>query len=89
MPCLSVMLKEYDTRLQASVEEMQRATTLIDMVRAVWVVVRIVAVLLLEERLRALAEPKPRWPLCAVCGHRLRSGGFRCRQLLTLFGEIH
>ena len=31
--------------------------------------------------------PQP-WPVCQHCGHRLRSKGFRPRQLQTLIGEI-
>jgi hypothetical protein len=50
MPCLSAMLSEYDVRLQAPVEDLHQATRLLEMVRAVWVLVRVVAVLVLEER---------------------------------------
>lgn len=89
MPCLSVRLSEYASRLQAPVEDLHQATRLLEMVRAVWVLVRVVAVLGLEERLRALAQPAPVWPRCGQCGRRLRSQGFRARQLLTLFGELH
>jgi hypothetical protein len=59
------------------------------MVRAVWVLIRWVAVLLLEERLRALAAPQQTWPRCATCGRRLRSRGFAARQLMTLVGEVY
>ena len=89
MPCLSAMLREYDVRLQAPVEDLHQATRLLEMVRAVWVLVRVVAVLVLEERLQALAQPAPVWPRCAQCGRRLRSQGYRARQWLTLFGEVH
>ncbi len=89
MPCLSTMLREHDARLQAPVEELHRVETLLEMMRAVWVLVRWVAVLVLEERLRTLAEARQTWPLCCVCGRRLRSRGMAARQLITLFGEIH
>ena len=88
MPCLHVMLREHDARLQGPVDELHQATTLFELVRRVWVVVCVVAVCLLEERLRTLAERQQRWPLCSVCGRRLRSRGFRTRQLITLFGEV-
>jgi hypothetical protein len=89
MPCLHVMLREHDARLQGPVDELHRATTLFELVRRVWIVVRVVAVCLLEERLRTLAETRQTWPLCGVCGRRLRSRGLAARQLITLFGEIH
>lgn len=89
MPCLSVMLSEYDARLQAPVEDLHQATRLLEMVRAVWVLVRLVAVLVLEERLGSLAQQATVWPRCGECGRRLRSQGCRSRQLVTLFGELH
>ena len=89
MPCLDAILREHDARLQAPVDDWHQATTLFELVRRVWAVVCVVAVCLLEERLRTLAERPQRWPLCGVCGRRLRSRGLAARQLLTLFGEIH
>lgn len=89
MPCLTAILREHDARLQAPVDELHQATTLFELVRRVWVVVRVVAVCLLEERLQMLAERQQTWSLCGVCGRRLRSRGLAGRQLITLFGEIH
>ena len=88
MPCLSAMLSEYDVRLPAPVEDLHQATRLVEMVRAVWVLVRWVAVLVLEERLGTLAQPATVWPRCGACGRRLRRQGFRCRQGVTLFGAV-
>jgi hypothetical protein len=69
------MLREHDARLQGPVEELHRVETLLEMMRAVWVLVRWVAVLVLEERLRTLAEARQTWPYaasadggCAVAG---------------------
>ena len=89
MPCLSTILRKHDVCLQAPVDDFHQATTLFELVRAVWVVVRLVAVCLLEERLRTLAASPAPWPLCTNCGRRLRSRGFRARQLIVLFGEVH
>jgi hypothetical protein len=58
------------------------------MVMAVWAVVRVLAVPLLEEVLTVRAHQPERWPVCSSCGRRLQSKGFRERVLPTLFGAI-
>jgi len=58
------------------------------MVIAVWTVVRVLAVRLLEEGLIGRAQQPETWPVCSSCGCRLRSKGFRERVLQTLFGVI-
>ena len=55
---------------------------------AVWTVVRILAVRLLEEGLTGCAQQPERWPVCSSCGHQLQSKGFRERMLHTLLGVI-
>nr|WP_163659607.1 hypothetical protein [Adonisia turfae] len=44
--------------------------------------------LLLETDLRQRAQASHRWPKCPHCGHRLRSKGFRPRQMVTLIGVV-
>lgn len=88
MPCLSTMLSEYDARLQAPVEDLQRAWRWLELIQAVWRVVCAVAVLVLEEQLTARAQAPVDWPDCPRCGRRRQSKGFRPRRLWTLFGEI-
>src|SRR5512143_1733416 len=58
------------------------------MVMAVWTVVRVLAVRLLEEGLTARAQQPETWPVCSRCGRRLQSKGCRERVLRTLFGVI-
>jgi len=66
----------------------REAKSLALMVMAVWVVVRSLAVRLLEEELAVRAEAPVRWPECGHCGRRRRRQGFRERSLETLFGPI-
>ena len=88
MPYLREMLCEYDPRWQEAMTRVREAKSLALMVMAVWVVVRLLAVRLLEEELALRAEAPARWPACEHCGRRRRSKGFRERRLGTLFGPI-
>jgi hypothetical protein len=58
----------------------REAKSLALMVMAVWVVVRLLAVRLLEEELALRAEAPVRWPACEHCGRRRHSKGFRERR---------
>lgn len=42
----------------------------------------------LETALNERAQLAQAWPACEQCGHRLRSKGFRPRQLTTLIGVV-
>lgn len=44
--------------------------------------------LLLETDLNQRAQTAHPWPACPECGHRLRSKGFRPRQMVTLIGVV-
>ncbi|MEM9484227.1 MAG: hypothetical protein AAGA83_11105 [Cyanobacteria bacterium P01_F01_bin.116] len=44
--------------------------------------------LLLEADLSQRAQTSHPWPKCLQCGHRLRSKGFRPRQMVTLIGVV-
>jgi len=42
----------------------------------------------LSTELNNRAQLPQTWPMCEQCGHRLRSKGFRPRQLTTLIGVV-
>ena len=44
--------------------------------------------ILLETDLNQRAQTTQVWPECPQCGHRLRSKGFRHRQMVTLIGVV-
>jgi hypothetical protein len=44
--------------------------------------------ILLETDLSQQAQVSHNWPECPHCGHRLRSKGFRPRQMMTLIGVV-
>lgn len=88
MSRLSDILWDYDPQFQEPLARLQEATSLALMVMAVWTVVRVLAVRLLEEGLTGRAQQPETWPVCSRCGRRLQSKGFRERVLQTLFGVI-
>ncbi len=88
MSCLSQSLCDYDPQLQEPLARLQEAASLALMVMAVWTVVRLLAVRLLEEGLSVRAQRPTSWPACRSCGRKLQSKGFRQRVLYTLFGKI-
>lgn len=44
--------------------------------------------IVLETDLTQRAQEPQAWPVCSQCGHRLRSKGFRPRQMMTLIGVV-
>ena len=44
--------------------------------------------LLVETDLTQRAQAPHPWPVCSECGRRLRSKGFRPRQMMTLIGVV-
>ena len=88
MSHLSDILWDYDPQLQEPLTRLREAIRLALMVRAVWTVVRVLAVRLLEEGLTVRAHQPEPWPVCSSCGRRLQSKGFRERVLHTLFGVL-
>lgn len=89
MSRLMDILCEHDAQLQEPLARVHEATSLVQIVLATWVVVRCLAVRLIEEKLAVHVQQPMPWPLCPSCGRRLQSKGFRKRKLHTLFGEIH
>ena len=82
------MLGDYDRQWQEPLARLREAPSLALMVLAAWVVVRGVALRLLEESLAVRAQQAQRWPVCGSCGRGLQSKGWRERVLGTLFGPI-
>ncbi len=85
---LSDILWDYDPQFQEPLARLRKATSLALMVMAAWMVVRVLAVRLLEEGLIGRAQQPEMWPVCSSCGRRLQSKGCRERVLHTLFGAI-
>jgi hypothetical protein len=85
---LSDILGDYDPEFQELLARVGEAGSLVLMVRAVWEVVRRLAVRLMEESLTVRAQQRETWPVCGRCGRRLRSRGFHPRALHTVLGVI-
>ena len=89
MSRLSNSLWDYDPQFQEPLARLREATSLALMVMAVWTVVRMLAVRLLEEGLTVRAQQPETGPVCSRCERPLQSKGFRERVLQTLFGVSH
>jgi hypothetical protein len=74
--------------LQEPLARLREATSLALRVMAVWTVVRVMAVRLLEAVLTGRAHQPATWPVGSSWGRRRRSKGFRERVLQPLFGVI-
>jgi len=68
--------------------ELQACPTLMSMVVYLIGMMRALAVALLHEELDRRGREPEEWPNCPHCGKKLRSKGFRERQLVVLFGRI-
>ena len=67
MSRLSEVLLDYDPNLKDALSQLSEATTLALMVMAVWAIMRILGVRLLEESLAVRAHLPETWPGCSVC----------------------
>src|SRR3972149_3414955 len=72
--------------LRNQIEAVQQATRLSQITLAGWRLGLAVALLVVEEVLRARAQAPIEVPICPKCGKPLWSKGFGCRQLTTLLG---
>jgi len=88
MKSLNELLWNYDSRFQEPLSRLRDAPSMTLMVVAAWALVRILAIVLLEEVLAVRAQQKQEWPVCPVCGQKMQSKGFRKREVGTLFGVI-
>jgi hypothetical protein len=74
---------------QQQYQQLQGATTLAELV---WIALQMglwMARLLLESVINGRGQAPQDWPDCPKCGHRLRSHGYRSRQITTCVGDIH
>jgi tRNA(Ile2) C34 agmatinyltransferase TiaS len=74
---------------QQRCEQLQGADSLTAMV---WIALQMglwMARMVLEQELNQRSAMATTWPACPDCGQRLRSKGYRARQMVTLVGEIH
>ena len=62
--------------------------TLPEMVMAAWRLSLAVGVLVLQIAIQRRAQMPTWWPVCPICGKRLRSKGFADRRVLTLLGWV-
>jgi len=69
-------------------EQFQQAQSLPPLVCAVLQLGLLFARLVLEAELNQRTQAPQIWPVCGECGRRLRSKGFRVRQMMTLIGAI-
>ncbi len=76
-------------KLQELIKEAEQAISFEKIMIAIWKLIAIVAVCVMEEILRHRAQATTEWPLCPVCGKRLESKGFAPRQLKTIFGVVN
>jgi hypothetical protein len=74
---------------QQRCEQLQGADSLTAMV---WIALQmglLMARMVLEQELNQRSAVATAWPDCPDCGKRLRSKGYRARQMNTIVGEIH
>ena len=88
MSCLIDTIRETSPEWQTQVDELENAATLSLLIMAAWQLARDLAVRLVEEILAERAQVKTEWKLCPKCGQRLRSKGFKPRQLKSIIGEV-
>jgi hypothetical protein len=74
--------------LQERLAAVQSAVTMDELVEAVTELMRELGVLLVEAILAERAGQAVAWPQCPECGRRLRSKGWRSRELGTSLGQV-
>lgn len=88
MSCLLDTIGETNPDWQTMVDELEKAIPLSLLIMAAWQLARVLAVRLVEETLAQRAQIKTEWELCAKCGKRLQSKGFKPRQINSIIGDI-
>lgn len=86
MSCLLDTIGETNPDWQTMVDELEKAIPLSLLIMAAWQLARVLAVRLVEETLAQRAQIKTEWELCAKCGKRLQSKGFKPRQINSIIG---
>ncbi len=88
MPCLIDTIRETNPEWQMMFDELDNATTLSMLIATVWQLARVLAIRIVEETLTKRTQAKTEWKACPKCGKRLRSKGFKPRQIKSLLGDI-
>ncbi|MBF0224173.1 MAG: ISKra4 family transposase, partial [Desulfobacterales bacterium] len=70
-------------------KSLEKAVSLQDIIISTLILIKSMAIWIVEEIIRLRANVTTDWPLCPKCGQRLESKGFQSRQILTLFGSVH
>jgi len=89
MPCLIDTIRETNPEWQTKLDELANAPRLSLLIMAAWQLARVLAVRLVEETLTKRAQTKTEWERCLQCGKRLRSKGFKPRQIKSIIGDIN
>ena len=74
--------------LQKAMRNAEQAVRFEAIVSAVWKLIGLVAVCVIEEIIKRRTQLQVKWPLCPQCGRRLESKGLAPRQMQTLFGLV-
>lgn len=82
------IISQFEPDLQSLFEQLEAASSLSRIVLLAVQLARRLAVRIIAAVLQRRAELPTNWPLCPVCGRRLRSKGFVKRQVLTLVGVV-
>ena len=88
MLCLLETMSDVKPEWNIKIEELKQATTLMALIMVAWQLARMLAVELVEDVLTKRAQVKTEWECCEKCGKRLRSKGFKPRQLKSIIGVI-
>lgn len=88
MSCLLKIVKEREAEWQESLNELEKANTLEQLLLLAYQLARLVALAVVEEVLRVRTAEGVPWPNCPQCGQRLESKGRKRRQLRTLIGVV-
>jgi len=87
-PCLLASIGASAPMLQESLTAVQSAATMDELIEAVTRLTRELGVLIVEAVLAERASRATEWPECPQCGRRLRSKGWRSRELGTSLGRV-
>lgn len=87
-PCLLASIGAVAPMLQERLAAVQLGVTMDELIEAVTILMRELGVLLVEAVLAERAGQATAWPACPQCGRRLRSKGWRARELGISLGRI-
>lgn len=88
MLCLTDIIRDNEPSLPPLLRAVEEAPTLTALLVAVWPLVRVLAIHVVEDVLAERARRPTAWPPCPVCGACLQSKGFVKRHITSLFGPL-